>query len=73
MVVALNMVYKRKFDKVAGNSIKICSPAHIGTYNRHVKFELKIHKCLGENVRKNHGDFFDSDCNLLAQGITCTG
>ena len=44
------------FVKVAGNWIKLCSP---GTYNRHVKFGLKISSRLGkmsENFRG--GDFF---------------
>jgi len=41
------------FVKVADNWIKICSPVQIETYNRCVKFGLKIPNCSGKNVRKN--------------------
>ena len=39
------------FVKVADNWIKFCIPAYIGTYNRRVKFWLKIPNRLGKNVR----------------------
>ena len=39
----------------ADNWIKICSLSYIGTYNRHVKFGLKIPNCLWNNVRKPRG------------------
>jgi len=45
------------FVKVAGNWIKICSLALIGTCNRHAKFGLKIPNRLGKNARKPRGDF----------------
>jgi len=40
------------FVKVADNWIKFSSPAYIETYNRHVKFGLKISNRLGKNARK---------------------
>jgi len=43
------------FVKVADNWINFRSPAYIGTHNRHVKFKLKIPKCLGKIVRKSQG------------------
>jgi len=47
------------FVRVAVNWIKSCIPAQIGTFNRCVKFELKIPNRLGKNVRKfQGGDFF---------------
>jgi len=47
------------FIKVADNWMKNCSPAWIGTHNRHVKFGLKTPSRLGKNVRKTQaGDFF---------------
>jgi len=47
------------FVKVAGNWIKICGSAEIGTCNRHVKFGLEIiPKRLGKNVRKFQGGDF---------------
>ena len=43
------------FIKVADNWMKNCSPAWIGTHNRHVKFGLKTPSRLGKNVRKTQG------------------
>ena len=40
------------FVKVGDNWMKICSLTCIGTYNRGVKFGLKIPNSLGKNVRK---------------------
>jgi len=43
------------FVKVAGNWIKICSPAYIARYNRPVKFGLKfptVWEKMSENLRR---------------------
>jgi len=48
----------RNFVKVADNWIRICNLAYIGTYNKHVKFGLKIPNRLGKNVRISRGIFW---------------
>jgi len=49
------------FVIVAVNWIKICSPTLIGTYNRCVKFGVKIPIRVEKNVKKSGGGgFFDS-------------
>jgi len=42
--------------------MKICNLAYMGTFNRPVKFGLKIPNRLGNNVRKPQGKGFDSHC-----------
>jgi len=45
----------------------------MGTYNRHVKFGIKIPNHLGNSAKKPHGDFFDSHCTEVhAQSATFT-
>jgi len=39
---------RHNFVKIAGNWIKTCSPASIGTYNRRAKFGLKIPNHFGK-------------------------
>ena len=52
------------FVTVVDNWIKICSRTWIGTYNRRVKFGLKIPNHFEKKCQKNSGggDFFDSHC-----------
>jgi len=60
------------FIKVAGNWIKICSQAWIETYNRRVKFGIKILNCLGKMSKTSRRDFFDSQCRHNPDCRDCT-
>jgi len=50
------------FIKIADNWINICSPAEIGTFNKCVKFGLKIPNRLEKMSENLKGEFFDSHC-----------
>jgi len=48
------------FITVGDNLKKNCSPAHMGTCNKCVKFGLKIPNRLRKKYQKTSGEFFDS-------------